>query len=136
MATYDGADRGGGEERGILVSPIGVDREWIVVSMADTTPPVIDDAASPDESEIARNSTVTLRVTDETGLRRVAVFALFANGDWEGVTDGVSFAPRYAGSQRSGTPTDYTYLFRRAGGWPSDPLLRVLPVDTSGNESA
>lgn len=116
--------------------------EWATIILSslaeapatDTTPPeIVDIGPTP----IGPNTPATWRVTDETGLRAVAVIASFPNSgiDGELVYDSVRFRGLYRNSSatQSGSATDQTFTALRSGGWPEAPVFEWLVVDTSGN---
>lgn len=101
----------------------------------DTTAPVVTFTLA-DGTEIGRNTAVPIDVTDETGLAAVVVMVLYpATGDYEVAHDGTAFAPRFVSKSTRTSITDgYRFSLVRAGGWPSPPTVKVLPLDTSANE--
>ena len=81
------------------------------------------------------------KVTDAVALLRVFVKAtLVVNGVSveEVVHDGDAYGPAYVGNSRtpgtySGNP-GFQYDVLRNGGWPSAVTLKIVAIDTSGNE--
>lgn len=99
--------------------------------MAD---PTIGPFTPADGSEIRRFGTVSFNVTDD-GLEHVVISAKFPAGrEWETVHDGADFSPQYsAGSTRLPISGGYSYVLKRAEGWPSSPTIYVRAYDTPDN---
>lgn len=83
---------------------------------------------------ISRSTPVEFDVTDVVLIRRVVVEANLG-GATELVHDGDGFSPGYATSSRTAISGGFHYLVARQGGWPSAPTIKVIAVDSSGNES-
>lgn len=86
-------------------------------------------------SPLTRTSPIVFKVHDSVGFRVVFVYVNFAGGPWEVVHDGSGFSPTFTGptNQRVSISDGYEYTILRDGGWPSTPVLRVLPVNVQGN---
>lgn len=85
---------------------------------------------------LTRSSPIVFKIHDSVGLREVFVYVNFAGGPWEVVHDGVTgFSPTFTGptNQRVSISDGYEYTILRDGGWPSTPVLRILPVNVQGN---
>lgn len=106
-------------------------------SGADTTPPEVEILSPAPYSAILPTTPIRVRVTDATGLRRVMLLAEFAGSRiYEVVHDGTQFASLYRhGSVRQSISDGFQYELRRSGGWPGSPTLRVVAIDTAGNEA-
>lgn len=97
--------------------------------------PVIQDINPNVESPIAENSILQFSVTDpDSNLARVAVTAIYSNGDQEVVFDGNAFSARYiVNSMKTVIPDGLRFRILRAGKWAENPIIRVLAMDGSFN---
>lgn len=111
-----------------------------LVASGGVTPTV--DSTGPTVSSIAPSSPefdqpMVFSVTDTSGLRRVLVTVQFlSRDDVEVVHDGSAFTGKYRGlSYRSAITNGFQYVIARTGGWPTHPTMRVVAIDTLGNET-
>lgn len=82
----------------------------------DPTPPTV--TISPASgSVLAPSDVVEVNATHAAGLTFVVLLAEFADGRYEVIHDGTSFAAAYALSTRSAITDGYQYLVRRTRGW-------------------
>jgi hypothetical protein len=82
---------------------------------------------------------ISLDVTDTEGFGRIRLTVKFANGDYDVVFDGTSFAPKYDQFSTVTPITDgFTFSVRPDTGWASgsSPQLFVDVTDASGAENA
>jgi hypothetical protein len=101
----------------------------------DVTDPIVTFLLAS-ETVIARTASITVDVTDESALRKVVVLAWFeALGRYEVPWDGSQFEPRYTASTRTAIAGGHRYVLTRSGGWPAAPTVRVVAIDTGGNEA-
>lgn len=101
----------------------------------DDTPPEVTIISPSVGSTITPTTPLVLRVTDETELGRVLLYAKYRGKDAaEVIHDGGDYLPPYAHSSRSEVPGGWQYTLRRTGGWPGSPSLYVRAVDRAGNE--
>ena len=138
MATFDGADR---EYDALEPAPYapsaGADREWIVVTILDTVAPVVANAVPALNSVIARSTPVDFDVTDNLGsFTRVIVLVEYPSGVYEVAHDGDAFAVAFAAlSTRTVIANGYHFTLQRTGYWLESPTIRVIAIDSNGNES-
>lgn len=105
----------------------------------DETAPTVGNFSPAAGTPIEAATPVAFDVTDEIELRAVLVLARMVVVGvqlYEVAWDGTAFSERYSGSSRSAIAGGHRYTIRRTGGWPAAPTVRVLAVDTSGNEAA
>ena len=105
-------------------------------SPADGVAPVVS-LISPASLQLEAETAVVIEVTDNVGLRRALIAAVFDTlGTEELVHNGDRFAPAYsARSTRLAIAGGWRYTLQRNGGWPSSPALQVYAIDTSGAEA-
>jgi hypothetical protein len=86
-------------------------------------------------SPITRDDPIIFKVHDSLGLRVVFIYVNFGDGFWEVVHDGSGFSPTFSGptNQRTSISDGYEFQILRDGGWPSTPVVRILPVNMQGN---
>jgi hypothetical protein len=124
-ATPDAAPGSGGSASHILLAP----------ATGDTTAPQIGNFDPAAGTPLERNTPVVFEVTDETALRRVAVFVVHSNQTLV-VHDGDGFRGEFANySSRVAIPGGWRYSVRRNGGWLSAIRFEIIAIDTSGNEA-
>lgn len=100
----------------------------------DIAPPVIANISPAPGQPIFATSATSFDVTDDIGLRRVAIYDYHA-GYTDVVFDGVAFQGPYVGSRQTPITNGYRFQIMRRGGWVEAPRLAVYPTDTSGNEA-
>lgn len=101
----------------------------------DTTDPVIGSFDPAVGTPLERNDPVSFSVTDETALRRVAIFVTH-NDQTLVVHDGDSFRGEFSNySSRAVILNGWRYSVRRNGGWITAATFEVIAIDTSGNEA-
>ena len=103
---------------------------------ADATPPVVS-SVSPVPGTVGPDDAVTFRVTDETEVKSVIVWAELAGEEApEVVFTGTRFTKPYAqDSTRTAVSGGWDFEVFRKGGWPSDFLLEVRVADAGGNDA-
>lgn len=103
------------------------------------TPPVVDNVTPTVGTTLGPTTPITLDVTDIEGFGRIRLSVKFANGDYDVVFDGTSFAPKYDQHSTVTPITDgYTFSVRPDAGWAagSSPQLFVDVSDAGGLENA
>lgn len=113
--------------------PVSLANIDLLVAAGDVDPPDVSVAPAAGSS-IGSTQALAVTVTDDAALRRVVILAEYASRPEEVVFNGVGFGRLFAGSTTSPTTGGTVYTVRRLGGWPTSPTLRVLAIDTSGNE--
>lgn len=116
-----------------------IDLQWLTIDVigeiADTSSPTVELLSPPTTQQIGRKTPVVVRVTDESSLRRVYVWAEYDYGS-EVIYAGDRFLPAFATeSQVSGT-NPRTFTLVRTGGWLAKPTIHVEPIDLGGNTSS
>lgn len=108
----------------------------IVVS-PNPNPPVVSNFTPAEGTPVSANTPIGFDVTDDQdSFRRIMVTAAFANlGVTEVVFDGENFVGRFASlSTRLSINGGYRFAIQRQGGWIGSPEIKVIAIDTSGNE--
>ncbi len=100
----------------------------------DTTPPAITDISPAVGTAIGKRAQISFKVTDTSGLRKTVIIAEFGPKMKELVHDGDSFAHPYTVSSREAVTGGFLFVISRSNGWPSAPTLKVIAIDTAGNE--
>lgn len=81
-------------------------------------------------------STISVNVTDATGIARTLVLVKFSTGEEEVAYDGAAFTSGYsAGSSSSSIAGGTRYNLVRAAGWRTNPQVLVESIDTLGNRN-
>lgn len=98
----------------------------------DITPPLIDGFTVTPNSQVTADTVIGFDVTDESWLAAAVILASFPNGTVDVVHDGDSFRGRYTSTEntRSAITDGYRYTVLRRGGWPGNPTLEFIVVDT------
>lgn len=112
---------------------------YLIGHPGDQTPPVVSGITPAGGSTITPTTPVAFDVTDTVALRKTIVMVGFASaGVLEVAYDGAAFGPAYAAaSSRSVIAGGAHYSLLRAGGWPAADLsVRVVAIDTGGNEAS
>lgn len=138
MTTYAGADRSPDVywDANTLTPHPGADREWIVTSVTDITPPVISNVSPAPGSNITQTTTISFDATDNVGFRRLMVLAEYPDGSYEVVHDGDAFSQMFSSqSTMVIIPNGYHYSLGRTIYWPGSPIIRIFAIDASGNEA-
>lgn len=105
----------------------------------DATPPVVGNYSPAPGTPIAKTTSISFDVTDETGgFRRVFVVAFYpATGISELIHDGDGFRGFYSStSARRAIAGGFRYTVLRAGGWSAAPTIQTFAIDLAGNEAA
>lgn len=102
----------------------------------DTTPPVVSSITPAPGAALLPTTSISLQVTDNSGVRAVRVFAEYPNGDYDVVFDGARFATKYANSSyREVISSGYRFTIRPNVGWTATPTLFVDATDMVGQEN-
>ncbi len=137
MALYELADFVG------TVDALVVGRKYDIVidprigsGSDDETAPTVDNFDPPAGTPISRTRRLGFDVKDNGTLRLTAVLVEFDGTSlYEVAWDGMAFSPLYADSTRTTVTGGHRYELRRTGGWPVAPTVRVVAIDTAGNEA-
>ena len=104
---------------------------------ADPVPPVVTLTSPVSLVDVARNTAITIRITDETQLKSHAIFAKFPNtyGLYEVVFDGMDLQGNVNYTVTRATVTNgYEYTFVRNGGWLSSPVNIIVRASDGNTE--
>ncbi len=105
---------------------------------SDATPPIVGNYSPLAGTPIAKTTSISFDVTEETGaFRRVFVVAFYsATGISELIHDGDGFRGFYSTtSARRAIAGGFRYTVLRAGGWPAAPTIQTFAIDLAGNEA-
>lgn len=110
-------------------------RDFPSTGSPDASPPTVTLVSPTAGSTILPTTSVVVDVTDPSGLAKVFLIAQYATGFPELVHDGTAFTVLYATSVRTAISAGYRYTITRTDGWPRSPTIRVIALDTKGNEA-
>lgn len=127
------------------IDPFVVNRTYEILDLKTAfIPPVVADTEAPTivnfnpapGTVLALLQTVGFDVVDNAGaFSRIIIGVRYTTGVEEIVHDGDAFTGFYAlTSSRSVVATGYRYIVLRQGGWPTAPVFRIFPIDSSGND--
>ena len=103
----------------------------------DVTAPVVNNFVPSTGTAITTSATIQFDVTDNIALKRVVVIAEYNNGTWETIHDGDNFSPKFSGSStKTAITKGFRFVVVPSGGWPTNPVFRIIAGDTSRHETA
>jgi hypothetical protein len=96
------------------------------------TAPVVGSYFPTVGSDIGKTDTLSLSVTDDSGVFRRLLVYVEQIGAKEVVHDGLEFRPPYLDSTKLPITGGHRFSIRRAGGWVTSPTVVVVPIDQQG----